>query len=67
MCQQLWKTQQWPQTWKRSVSVSIAKTENDKEGCNYHTVGLISHVSKVLLTVLQVKIQQYMIRQLPAV
>ena len=58
-CQQIWKTQQWPQDWKRSVFMPIPKKGNDKGCLNYHTVALISHASKVTLKILQVKLQQY--------
>ena len=54
ICQQIWKTQQWPQNWKRSVFITIPKKGNAKEGSNYHTVALISHASKVMLKILQV-------------
>jgi len=60
ICQQIWKTQQWPQDWKRSVFIPIAKKGNAKECSNYHTVALISHASKVMLKILQVRLQQYM-------
>ena len=53
ICQQIWKTQQWPQDWKRSVFISIPKKGNPKECSNYHTIALISHASKVMLTILQ--------------
>ena len=59
ICQQIWKTQQWPQDWKRSVFIPIPKKGNAKECPNYHTVTLISHASKVMLKILQVKLQQY--------
>ena len=58
-CQQIWKTQQWPQDWKRSVFVPIPKKGNAKECSNYHTVALISHASKVILKSLQARLQQY--------
>ena len=57
--QQIWKTQQWPQDWKRSVFIPISKKDNAKECSNYHTVALISHASKVMLKILQLE-QQYM-------
>ena len=57
--QQIWKTQQWPQDWKRSVFIPIPKKGNAKEGSNYRTIALISHASKVMLKILQVRIQQY--------
>ena len=62
ICQQIWKTQQWPQDWKRSVFISIPKKGNAKECSNYHIIVLISHASKVILKVLQARLQQYMIK-----
>ena len=59
ICQQLWKTQQWPQDWKRSVYISTSKKGNAKECSNYYTIALISHASKVMLKILQVRLQQY--------
>ena len=59
VCQQIWKLQQWPQDWKRSVFIPIPKEGNAKECSNYHTVALISHASKVMLKILQAKLQQY--------
>ena len=53
ICQQTWKTQQWPQDWKRSVFISIPKKGNVKEWSNYHTIALISHASKLMLKILQ--------------
>ena len=67
ICQQIWKTQQWPQDWKRSVFIPILKTGNAKEGSNYHTIALISHTSKVILKILQARLQQYVNRELPDV
>ena len=65
ICQQIWKTQQWPQDWKRSVFTSISKKGNAKDCSNYHTVfALISHASKVMLKILQVRLQQYMKHEL---
>ena len=58
-CQQIWKTQQWPQDWKRSVFIPILKKGNAKECSNYHTVALISPASKVMLKILQGRFQQY--------
>ena len=58
--QQIWKTQQWPQDWKRSVFIPILKKGNAKECSNYHTIALISHASKVMFKILQVRLQQYM-------
>ena len=57
---QIWKTQQWPQDWKRSVFIPIPKKGNDKECSNYHTVVIISHSSKIMLKILQDRLQQYM-------
>ena len=65
--QQIWKTQQWPQDWKRSVFIPISKTGNAKECSNYGTIALISHASKVMLKILQVRLQQYMNQELPDV
>ena len=65
--QQIWKTQQWPQDWKRSVFISIPKKGNAKECSNYCTITLISHISKVMLKILQVRLQQYVNRELPNV
>ena len=65
--QQIWKTQQWPQDWKRSVFIPIPKKGNAKGCSNYCTIALISHASKVMLKILQVRLQQYMNRELPDV
>ena len=65
--QQIWKTQQWPQDWKRSVFILVPKKSNAKECSNYCTNALISHASKVMLTILQARPQQYMNRKLPDV
>ena len=65
ICQQIWKTQQWPQNWKRSVFIPIQKKGNAKQCSNYHTVALISQASKVMLKILQARLQQYMSRELP--
>ena len=59
ICQQIWKTQQWPQDWKRSVFIPVPMKGNAKECSNYHTIALISHSSKVMLKILQVSLQQY--------
>ena len=67
ICQQIWKTQQWPQDWKRSVFIPISKKGNAKECSNYHTIALISHASKVMLKILQATLQQYVNRELPDV
>ena len=66
-CQQIWKTQQWPQDWKRSVFIPIPKKGNAKESSNYRTIALISHASKVKLKILQARLQQYMNHELPDV
>ena len=58
ICQQIWKTQQWPQDWERSVFIPVPKKGNAKECSNYHTVALISHASKVMLKILQARLQQ---------
>ena len=60
ICQQIWKTQQWPQDWKRSVSIPIPKKGSAKECSNYRTIALISHASKVMFKILQARLQQYM-------
>ena len=67
ICQQIWKTQQCPQDWKRSVFIPIPKKGNAKECSNYHTTVLISHASKVMLKILQARLQQYVNRELPDV
>ena len=67
ICQQIWKTQQWPQDWKRSVFIPIPKKDNAKECSNYHTTALISHTCKVMLKILQARLQQYMNCELPDV
>ena len=67
ICQQIWKTQQWPQDWKRSVFILISKEGSAKECSNYHTIALISHASKVMLKILQARLQQYVNRELPDV
>ena len=59
VCQQIWKSQQWPQDWKRSLFIPIPKNSNAKECSNYHTIALISHASKVKLKILQARFQQY--------
>ena len=65
--QQIWKTQQWPQDWKRSVFIPITMKGNAKEWSNYHAIALISHASKVMLKILQARLQQYMNHELPDV
>ena len=67
ICQQIWKTQQWLQDWKRSVFIPIPKKGNAKECLNYHTIALISQASKVMLKILQARLQQYVNRELPDV
>ena len=67
ICQQIWKTHQWPQDWKRSVFIPIPKKGNAKECSNYHTIALISHASKVMLKILQARLQQYVNDELPDV
>ena len=67
ICQQIWKTHQWPQDWERSVFIRIPKKGNAKECSNYCTIALISHASKVMLKILQVRLQQYMNQELPDV
>ena len=67
ICQQIWKTQQWPQDCKRSVFIPIPKKGNAKECSNYHTIAFISHASKVMLKILQARLQQYVNRELPDV
>ena len=65
--QQIWKTQQWPQDWKRSAFIPIPKKGNVKECSNYHTIALISQASKKMLKILQARLQLYMNRELPDV
>ena len=67
ICQQIWKTQQWPQDWKRSVFIPIPKKGNAKECSNYRTIALISHASKVMLKILQARLQQYVNCECPDV
>ena len=67
ICQQIWKTQQWSQDWKRSAFISIPKKGNVKERLNYCTISLISHASKVMLKILQARLQQYMNCEVPDV
>ena len=67
ICQQIWKPQQWPQNWKRSVFIPIPKKSNAKECSNYCTVELISHASKVMLKILQARLQEYVNHELPDV
>ena len=67
ICQQIWKTQQWPQDWKKSVFIPIPKKGNPKERSNYCAIALISHASKVMLKTLQARFQQYVNHELPDV
>ena len=67
ICQQIWKTQQWPQDWERSVFISIPKEGNAKECSNYRTIALISHASKGMLKILQARLHQYVNHELPDV
>ena len=67
ICQQIWKTQKWSQDWKRSVFIPVSKKGNAKERSNYRTTALISQASKVILKILQARLQQYMNRELPDV
>ena len=67
ICQQIWKTQLWPQDWKRSVFIAIPKKGDAKECSNYRTIALISHTSKVMLKILHARLQQYMNQELPYV
>ena len=67
MCQEIWKTQQWPQAWKRSVFIPIPKKGNAKEYSNNCTISIISHASKVMLKILQGRLQQYLNCELPDV
>ena len=67
ICQQIWKTQQWPQDWKRSVFIPIPKKGNAKRCSNYRTIALISHTSKAMLKILLARLQQYMNREPPYV
>ena len=65
ICQQIWKTQRWPQDWKKSVFIPIPKKDNAKECSNYFSIALISHASKVMLKILQGRLQYYMNHELP--
>ena len=65
ICQQIWKTQQWPPDWKRSVFIPIPRKGNAKECSNYHIIALISHTSKVMLKILQARLQQHVNCELP--
>ena len=67
ICQQIWKTQQWPWDWRRSVFIPVLKKGNAKECSKYDTIVLISHTSKVILKILQVRLQQYVNQELPDV
>ena len=65
ICQQIWKTQHWPQDWERPFFIPIPKKGNAKEFSNYNTIALVSHASKVMLKILQARLQQYVNRELP--
>ena len=67
ICQQIWKTQQWPQDWRRSVFIPIPKENNAKECSNYYTIAFMSHASKVMLKILQARLEQYLNCELPDV
>ena len=67
ICQKIWKTQQWPQNWKKSVFIPIQNNGNAEECSNYHTIAFISHASKVRLKILQARLQQYMNQEIPDV
>ena len=67
ICQQIWKTQQWPQDWERSVFTPIPKKGNAKECSNHGTIALVSHTSKIMLKILQTRLQQYVNCELPDV
>ena len=67
ICQQIWEIQQWPQDWKRSVFIPIPEKDNIKKCSNYHTIALISHARKVMLKILQARLQQYVNCELPDV
>ena len=67
VCRQIWKTQQWPQDWKRSVFIPIPQKGNEKECLSYHSIALISHASKVMLKILHARLQQYVNCELPDV
>ena len=67
ICQEIWKTEQWPQDWKRSVFIPIPKKGNAKDCSNYHTIALISQASKIMLKILQARLQQYMNCEFPDV
>ena len=67
ICQQIWKSQRWPQDWKRSVFIPIPKKGDAKKCSNYHTIAFISHTSKVMLKILQARLQQYVNHELPDV
>ncbi|CAF4838330.1 unnamed protein product [Rotaria sp. Silwood2] len=67
LCQQIWRTQQWPKDWKRTIYIPIPKKGSAKDCSNYRTIALIPHASKIILKILQARIQQYMERELPAV
>ena len=64
LCQQIWKTQQWPQDWKKTVFIPVPKRGNPKECSNYHTIAWVSHTSKVVFKIVQARLQQYMNHEL---
>ena len=65
ICQHIWKTQQWPQGWKKSAFISISKKGNAKECSNYYTIAFISHISKVILKILQARVKEYINHEPP--
>ena len=67
ICQQIWKTQQWPWDWKRSAFITVPKKGSTKQCSNYHTIALLSHASKVMLKILQARLQQYVNCEFPDV
>ena len=67
ICQQIWKTQQWPQDWRISVLIAVLKKGKAKKCSNYHIIALISHASKIMLKILQARLQQYVSQELPEV
>ena len=67
LCQQIWKTQQWPQDWKRSVLIPVPKKDSTKDSANHRTIVLISHASKVMLKILHARLQHYENQELPTV
>ena len=67
ICKQIWKTEQWPQDWKRSVFIPIPKKGNANKCSDYHTIAFIAHASKVMIKILQARLQQYVNHELPDV